>query len=155
MDKGKLVAIRDVYGEMLVELGSRHEDIVVLDADLSGSTRTKKFGDRWPKRFFNMGVSEMSMVATAAGLALAGKVPFASTFAIFLAGRALAFVRGRDYALPEDVIDIALDVLRHRMVLSFEALSDDVTSDDVLTSIIDQVPVPVVPLREHGNVVSA
>ena len=74
---------------------------------------------------------------------------------LILAGRALAFVRGRDYALPEDVVDIALDVLRHRIVLSFEALSDDVSSDDVLASIIDRVPVPVVPLREHGNVVSA
>ena len=74
---------------------------------------------------------------------------------LILAGRALAFVRGRDYALPEDVVDIALDVLRHRIVLSFEALSEDVSSDDILATILDRVPVPVVPLREHGNVVSA
>src|SRR3954451_1143175 len=68
---------------------------------------------------------------------------------LILTARALAFVRGRDYALPEDVLDMALDVLRHRLVLSFEALSDDVTSDDILRRIIDRVPVPVVPLREH------
>jgi MoxR-like ATPase len=66
--------------------------------------------------------------------------------------RALAFVRGRDYALPEDVLDMALDILRHRIVLSFEALSDDVTSDALLRTILDRIPVPVVPLRDHGNV---
>jgi MoxR-like ATPase len=71
---------------------------------------------------------------------------------LILTGRALAFVRGRDYALPEDVLDMALDVLRHRLVLSFEALSDDVTSDALLETILDRIPVPVVPLREHGNV---
>ena len=71
---------------------------------------------------------------------------------LILTARALAFVRGRDYALPEDVLDMALDVLRHRLVLSFEALSDDVTSDDLLRTIIDRIPIPVVPLRDHGNV---
>src|ERR1700704_758300 len=71
---------------------------------------------------------------------------------MILTARALAFVRGRDYALPEDVLDMALDVLRHRLVLSFEALSDDVTSDDLLKTILDRIPLPIVPLREHGNV---
>ena len=61
---------------------------------------------------------------------------------LILTARALAFVRGRDYALPEDVLDMALDVLRHRLVLSFEALSDDVTSDDLLKTILDRIPVP-------------
>ena len=74
---------------------------------------------------------------------------------LILTARALAFVRGRDYALPEDVLDMALDVLRHRLVLSFEALSDDVSADELLTIIIDRIPVPVVPLRDHGSVVSA
>jgi len=69
-----------------------------------------------------------------------------------LTARALAFVRGRDYALPEDMRDMALDVLRHRLVLSFEALSDDVTSDQILRQIIDRVPVPVVPLRTDDRV---
>jgi MoxR-like ATPase len=71
---------------------------------------------------------------------------------LILTARALAFVRGRDYALPEDVLDMALDVLRHRLVLSFEALSDDVTSDALLETLLDRIHVPVVPLREHGNV---
>ena len=60
-------------------------------------------------------------------------------------------MRGRDYALPEDVLDMALDVLRHRLVLSFEALSDDVDSDRILRTIIERVPVPVVPLRSDDR----
>ena len=71
---------------------------------------------------------------------------------LILTARALAFVRGRDYALPEDVLDMALDVLRHRLVLSFEALSDDVAADALLRTIIDRVPVPVVPLRADDRV---
>jgi MoxR-like ATPase len=63
--------------------------------------------------------------------------------------RALAFVRGRAYALPQDVLDMVLDVLRHRLVLSYEALSDNVTGDDLLHKILDRMPAPVVPLHEH------
>jgi MoxR-like ATPase len=70
---------------------------------------------------------------------------------LILTGRALAFVRGRDYALPQDVSDMALDVMRHRLVLTYEALSDNVNSDDILTKILDRVPLPVVPLHEHAN----
>jgi MoxR-like ATPase len=70
---------------------------------------------------------------------------------LILTARALAFVRGRDYALPQDVLDMALDVIRHRLVLTYEALSDNITSDDVLKKIINSIPVPVVPLREHAN----
>jgi MoxR-like ATPase len=68
------------------------------------------------------------------------------------AGRALAFVRGRMYALPQDVLDMVLDVLRHRLVLSYEALSDNVSADDLLKKILDRVPVPVVPLHEHTSI---
>jgi MoxR-like ATPase len=71
---------------------------------------------------------------------------------LILTARALAFVRGRDYALPQDVLDMARDVMRHRLVLSFEALSDNVTADDVLTTVLKRIPVPVVPLREHSKV---
>jgi MoxR-like ATPase len=67
------------------------------------------------------------------------------------AGRALAFVRGRMYALPQDVLDMVLDVMRHRVVLSYEALSDNVTSDDLLNQVLRRLPVPVVPLHEHTN----
>ena len=71
---------------------------------------------------------------------------------LVLTARALAFVRGRDYALPQDVLDMALDVLRHRLVLSFEALSEDVDSDRILRTILDRVPVPIVPLRDDDRV---
>jgi MoxR-like ATPase len=70
---------------------------------------------------------------------------------LILTGRALAFVRGRNYALPQDVLDMALDVIRHRLVLSYEALSDNVTADDLLNQIFDRIPIPVVPLREHAD----
>jgi len=71
---------------------------------------------------------------------------------LILTARALAFVRGRTYALPQDVLDMALDVMRHRLVLTYEALSDNVTGDDLLKQIIDQLPVPVVPLHERARV---
>ena len=70
---------------------------------------------------------------------------------LILTARALAFVRGRDYALPQDVLDMTLDVIRHRLVLSYEALSDNVSSDDILKKIIDRIPLPVVPMHEHTS----
>jgi len=70
---------------------------------------------------------------------------------LILTARALAFVRGRNYALPQDVLDMAYDVIRHRLVLSYEALSDNVTADDLLKKIFDSIPIPVVPLREHAD----
>jgi MoxR-like ATPase len=70
---------------------------------------------------------------------------------LILTGRALAYVRNRNYALPQDVLDMALDVMRHRLVLSYEALSDNVTGDDILMKILDRIPIPVVPLHEHTN----
>ncbi|MBU2473560.1 MAG: transketolase family protein [Candidatus Omnitrophica bacterium] len=90
MDK---VYARDVYGQTLVELGQKDKNIVVLDADLSGSTRTAIFQKAFPDRFFNFGVAEQNMMATAAGLASSGKVVFASTFAMFATARALDQVR--------------------------------------------------------------
>jgi MoxR-like ATPase len=71
---------------------------------------------------------------------------------LILAARALAFVRGRMYALPQDVLDMVLDVLRHRLVLSYEALSDNVTSDDLIHKILSRLPVPVVPLHDYNNI---
>ena len=70
---------------------------------------------------------------------------------LILTARALAFVRGRDYVLPQDVLDMTLDVMRHRLVLTYEALSDNVSSDDLLKKIFDRIPIPVVPLREQSN----
>ncbi len=71
---------------------------------------------------------------------------------LILAARALAFVRGRPYALPQDVRDLALDVIRHRLVLSYEALADNITPDELLTRIVNAVPVPEVPLHERARV---
>jgi transketolase len=84
---------RDVYGKTLVELGLRSPDIVVCDADLSGSTRTSIFAKEFPRQFFNFGVAEQNMMATAAGLASCGKIVFVSTFAMFATGRAWEQVR--------------------------------------------------------------
>ncbi len=70
---------------------------------------------------------------------------------LILTAKALAFVRGRDYALPQDVLDMALDVLRHRLVLSYEALADNKSADELLRLIIDRIPIPVVPLHERSN----
>jgi transketolase len=77
-------ATRDAYGKALIELGEENPNVVVLDADLSESTRTKKFGERFPDRFFNVGIAEANMVSIAAGLASCGKIPFISSFAVFL-----------------------------------------------------------------------
>ncbi|MCX7988628.1 MAG: transketolase family protein, partial [Thermodesulfovibrio sp.] len=90
---GKDMATRDAYGITLVELGKKYPNIVVLDADLSCSTKTALFAKNFPERFFNMGISEQDMMGTAAGLALTGKIPFASTFAIFATGRAWEQIR--------------------------------------------------------------
>jgi transketolase len=87
------MATRDAYGETLLELGKKRKDIVVLDADLSGSTKTGKFANAFPERFYNIGIAEQDMIGTAAGLALSGKLPFASTFAVFETGRAWEQIR--------------------------------------------------------------
>jgi transketolase len=92
MKKEKL-ATREVYGKTLVELGKENPNIVVLDADLSVSTKTSLFGKAYPERFFDMGVAEQDMISTAAGLAASGKIVFASTFAVFGSGRAWDQVR--------------------------------------------------------------
>jgi transketolase len=84
---------RDVYGQTLVELGKENKSIVVLDSDLSSSTRTVLFAKEYPERFFNMGVAEQNMMAVASGLASCGKIVFASTFAIFATGRAWDQIR--------------------------------------------------------------
>lgn len=87
------IATRDAYGDALVELGRENPDIVVLDADLSKSTKTNLFCKEFADRHFNMGIAEANMISTAAGLATCGKIPFASTFAVFASGRAWEQVR--------------------------------------------------------------
>lgn len=89
----QLKATRDGYGDALIELGEVKKNLVVLDADLSGSTKTNGFKKKFPDRFINVGVAEQNLVGHAAGLALSGLVPFASSFAMFLSGRAWEVVR--------------------------------------------------------------
>lgn len=87
------MATRQAYGEVLAELGEKNQNIVVLDADLSKSTMTAVFAGKYPERFFNMGISEQNLYGVAAGIAHSGKTVFASTFAMFAAGRAFEIIR--------------------------------------------------------------
>ena len=86
-------ATRQSYGEALAELGEENKNVVVLDADLSGATKTKLFAKEFSERFFDMGISEQDMMSTAAGMSTMGKIPYASTFAVFAAGRAYDQIR--------------------------------------------------------------
>ena len=87
------IATRDAYGKALVKLGQINEQVVVLDADLSKSTKTNDFYKAYPDRFFNMGIAEQNLIGAACGLATAGKIPFASSFAMFATGRAFEIIR--------------------------------------------------------------
>ena len=93
MAEVKKMATREGYGKALVDLGREHEDIVVLDADLAGSTKTGMFAKAYPDRFFNCGIAEGNMMSVAAGLASTGLTPFASSFAMFASGRAYEQIR--------------------------------------------------------------
>jgi transketolase len=84
----KKIATREAYGNVLAELGEINQDIVVLDCDLSKSTKTAVFGEKFPERFFNLGIAEANMMSVAAGLATMGKIPFVSTFSVFATKRA-------------------------------------------------------------------
>lgn len=99
-------ATREAYGEALVALGAENPDVVVLEADLSKSTKTADFGKAYPERFFNMGIAEQNVMGTAAGFAAAGKIPFASTFAVFATGRAFEQIRN-SIAYPKLNVKIA------------------------------------------------
>lgn len=134
------IATREAYGQALAELGEEIKDIVVLDADLSKSTKTSVFAKKHPERFFNMGIAEQNLMGTAAGLATCGKIPFASTFAVFATGRAFEQIRnsicypqlnvkiaathagitvGEDGATHQSVEDIALmRALPHMTVIN-------------------------------------
>ena len=93
MKEKTMINPRNAYGETLVELGKKHPNLVVLDADLSKSTKTILFAKKYPDRFFEMGIAEANMISTAAGLASCGKIPFVSTFAVFATGRVYDQIR--------------------------------------------------------------
>ena len=100
------IATRDAYGKALVEVGKKYQNVVVLDADLSKSTKTVDFAKEFPERFFDMGIAEQGMIGTAAGFAAAGKIPFASTFAVFATARVMDQVRN-SVAYPKLNVKIA------------------------------------------------
>ncbi len=89
----KQAAMRDAYGEALLELGASHPRVVVLGADTTGSMKSGVFATKFPERFFNMGIAEQNLIATAAGFALAGKIPYAGTYAIFVPGKCVDQIR--------------------------------------------------------------
>ncbi|MBQ5673480.1 MAG: transketolase family protein, partial [Lachnospiraceae bacterium] len=93
MSELKKIATRESYGNALVELGKLHEDLVVLDADLAAATKTSIFKNAFPERHIDCGIAECNMIGIAAGLAATGKIPFASSFAMFAAGRAYEQIR--------------------------------------------------------------
>ena len=105
MSEVKKIATRDSYGNALAELGRLHDDVVVLDADLAGATKTAIFKKEFPERFIDCGIAEGNMIGVAAGLATTGKVPFASSFAMFAAGRAFEQVRN-SVAYPKNNVKI-------------------------------------------------
>ena len=93
MDKDTKIATRQSFGEALKDLGEKNNNVVVLDADLAGATKTNIFGKAFPDRFFDMGIAEQDMISTAAGLASCGKIPYAATFAVFATGRSYDQIR--------------------------------------------------------------
>jgi len=101
-----MIATREAYGNALVELGKKNKDIVVIDADLAKATKTESFKKAFPDRFFDMGIAEADMLGTAAGLATCGKIPFASSFAVFAVGRAYDQLRN-SIAYPNLNVKIA------------------------------------------------
>jgi transketolase len=106
MMKMKKMATREGYGKALAKLGAEQKNVVVLDADLSKSTKSYEFCKHYPERFFNMGIAEQNLMGTAAGLAASGKIAFASTFAIFATGRAFEQIRN-SIAYPKLNVKIA------------------------------------------------
>ena len=93
MDVNNKKATRQSYGEALLEIGRENDNVVVFDADLSTATKTNLFASEFPNRFFDMGIAEQNMISTAAGMSTCGKIPYASTFAVFAAGRAYDQIR--------------------------------------------------------------
>ncbi len=131
---------RVVTTDQLLELQKEADRVYVDPALIEYAVRlvaaTRRAGD--------VGLKELEHYITF------GASPRAS-INLILTAKALAFVRGRDYALPQDVLDMALDVIRHRLVLSYEALADNKSPDELLQSIIDRIPIPVVPMHERSN----
>lgn len=134
------IATRQAYGETLLELGAECPDLVVLDADLSGSTYTGKFAKQYPERFFNMGIAEQNMISTAAGLAAAGKIPFASSFAMFATGRAWEQVRN---SVAHNEFNVTIAATHAGITLGEDGASHQIIEDIALMGVIPKMSVLV------------
>lgn len=143
------IATRQAYGEALLDLGNRHEDIVVLDADLSGSTKTAMFRKEHPTRFFNCGVAEANMAGTAAGLACTGRKVFMSSFAMFAAGKAWEQVR-QSVCVPN--LDVKICATHAGLTVGEDGKShqmlEDITLMRVLPNMKVLVPADAIEARE-------
>ncbi|WP_201780827.1 transketolase family protein [Aneurinibacillus tyrosinisolvens] len=134
------IATRDAYGEVLVELGHENPDIVVLDADLAKSTKTEKFGKTFPDRFFDVGIAEANMIGMAAGLATCGKIPFASTFALFGSLRVADMIRN-SVCYPN--LNVKIAVTHQGLTLGEDGASHQAVEDLALMRAIPNMTVIV------------
>jgi len=125
---------REAYGQALVELGKENPDVVVLDADLSPSTMTRFFAREFPERFFDCGIAEQNMVSIAAGLAASGKIPFASTFAVFVPGRCFDQVR---MSIAQPKLNVKLVVTHSGITVGEDGTSHQCIED---LSLINSLP---------------
>ena len=141
----KPVATRDAYGEVLLELGRERKNVVVLDADLSGSTKTGKFAKEFPERFFNLGVSEQDLIGTAGGLSLTGKLPFASTFAVFETGRAWEQIR---QTICYSKLNVKLVATHSGITVGEDGASHQAIEDVTLMRVLPNMTV-IVPADAH------
>ena len=139
-EKGEKIGTRDAYGQKLAALAPLHKNIVVLDADLSGSTKTKSFQKIAPERFFNCGVAEQDLVGTAAGLAHDGFTVFASTFAMFAAGRAWEVIR-QSVAYPK--LNVKICPTHAGITVGEDGASHQMIEDIALMRVIPQMHVYV------------
>lgn len=138
MNMTQEIATRDAYGNKLAQLGEKYSHIVVLDADLSGSTKTNIFAKKFPQRFFNMGVAEQGMMGTAAGLAACGKTVFVSTFAIFATGRAWEPIR-QSIAYPN--LNVKICASHAGLTVGEDGASHQAIEDVAVMRVIPQMKV--------------
>jgi transketolase len=138
--KTEPIATRQAYGDALVELGEAHEEVVALDADLAVSTQSIKFGKRFPERFFNCGAAEANMMSMACGLAATGKVPYASTFAVFAAGRAYDQVR---LGIAHNELKVRIGASHGGVSLGEDGASHQIIEDIALMRVMPRMQVIV------------